>query len=158
MCSLDSTTQKYMCQCFANYQGSSCQTDLRPCSIHPCLNNATCLEYFQNGTNSFKCNCQQNYYGVYCENEVNMCANRTCSGHGFCTLNNNLPSCKCFIGYTGTECELENEYIKFVRGVQWTSIILCICFIGFTVLTVISNDIWTIFIIKEANLKIKITE
>ena len=48
VCMLD-TQQKYICQCKEFKNGLSCQSDTRPCSSNPCLNNGVCSNVY-NGT------------------------------------------------------------------------------------------------------------
>ncbi len=145
ICFLNETIQKYLCECFSNFSGPSCNFDSRPCSKYPCLNNGTCLSIVSNEA-LFKCECKNNYYGVYCENKFDLCLNQTCSGHGYCFLKENLPSCKCKNGFNGENCEIENLIVKFVRGVQITSILLCSFCILLTIFIIVSNDIWNMLI------------
>ena len=97
----------------------------------------------------FKCQCQLNYYGDYCENLVDQCHNQKCSSHGYCFIKYNLPYCKCFNGYNGDNCELENVSVKIVRAVRISSVLICALTIGFTIFLVVSNDIWNFFMIKK---------
>ena len=59
ICLLNSTLDKYSCNCSDNFNGESCQFDLRPCSKYPCLNNGTCINKNVN-TNEFECKCLTN--------------------------------------------------------------------------------------------------
>ena len=91
------------------------QFDSRTCSNNPCLNNGTCLNSNLNNTiTELVCQCELNYYGVYCENKIDLCQNQTCSNNGYCFLNNTQPICKCFNGYNGDICELDNVSLKNV--------------------------------------------
>ena len=75
LCLLNTTNQKYSCQCFTHFNGISCQFDTRPCSKYPCLNNGTCLNTNLN-TSEFKCQCQLNYFGLNCETKIDLCKNQ----------------------------------------------------------------------------------
>jgi len=156
ICKVDSLRKKYFCECNPNFMGKSCQTDKRPCfQSNKCLNNATCLYV---NTTSFECKCPSNglYYGEYCENRINLCENVTCSNHGFCFLNQTQTKCKCFTGYSGDKCDLESNFVKVIRYVQWTSTIICIiCIITFWTL-IVGNDVLNYF--KIGNEKIDINE
>jgi hypothetical protein len=148
ICLLNITNQKYSCQCFNNFNGISCQFDSRSCSYYPCLNNGTCLNSNLNST-EFVCQCKLNYYGVFCENKIDLCQNQTCSNNGYCFINNTQPICKCFNGYNGDKCELENVSVKILRVVRISSFLICGLTIGFTIFLVVSNDIWNFFMIKK---------
>jgi hypothetical protein len=127
ICKLDPQIQKYICECYENFMGKSCQTDKRPCSqSNKCLNNGTCVN--SQDLTSFSCQCPERspFYGQYCENVRNLCENVTCSSHGYCTHIQSEIKCKCFDGYEGVECEKESNKVKVVRNVQWTSTIICI--------------------------------
>ena len=153
-CKLDPNTQKLICQCLNNFAGSSCQTDLRPCSQNKCLNNATCVNV--NNMTLYECQCQSSlYYGTYCENKVNVCLNKTCSGHGYCiVVNETVPACKCFKGYQGDICDQEDSSRKLVKGVQSTSVIIAFLVLGLTVFIILSNDGWNLLIRKMRRYKI----
>jgi len=143
ICKLDPITQKFICECNANFMGKSCQTDSRPCMRwNPCLNNATCQNV---NSTSFECKCPSNglYYGEYCENKVNLCENVTCSSNGYCYLQNQTqPKCKCNNGFSGETCELESNTIKQLKTFQWTSTIICIiCLITFWTL-IVGSDVF----------------
>jgi hypothetical protein len=141
ICKLDSSTQRFICDCNANLMGKSCQTASRPCMRwNPCLNNATCLNV---NSTSLECKCPSNglYYGEYCENRINLCENVTCSSKGYCFVQNQTQTkCKCNNGYNGEACELESNTIKQLKTFQWTSTIVCIiCIIIFWTLIVGSD-------------------
>ena len=155
ICLFDTYTQKYLCRCLTNFVGPSCQTDTRACSSYPCLNNATCLNYPVNGSSStFKCVCDTNYFGTYCENKVDLCENRKCSNKGYCFINStDSPYCKCFIGYSGNQCDIELTSAKIVYRAQISSILICVVCIALTVLTVVLNDACNIWINNKENKK-----
>jgi hypothetical protein len=134
--------QTYVCECYANFIGKSCQTDERPCSqSNKCLNNGTCINSLD--LTSYSCQCPQNgpYYGEYCENMRNLCETKTCSFHGYCTQNQSATKCKCNKGYEGDKCEVELNAVKVVKNVQWTTTIICIVCILIFWLLVIGSDV-----------------
>jgi len=145
-CMLDLKLKEFICKCNTNFIGPSCQKDIRPCSSMPCMNNGTCIKE-QNGTNEFRCECQKSLYeGRYCEKRVNLCENRTCSMNGICWNVTNSVYCKCFIGYSGNECELEDIQAKILReSVKYTSLVVFItCLLTF-VFIVVCNDVLSFF-------------
>ena len=149
-CMYNTTLQLYVCLCQANFIGSACQKDVRPCSQFPCLNNGLCsnvntsADFATNAT--FTCDCLVNFNGDYCENEVNVCANVTCSGNGYCSKNGTIPMCNCFQDYFGDICQTEGSFIQVVRDVKWTSLVVFVLCMAFFVVTVILNDVWSYFI------------
>ena len=149
ICLLNSTLDKYSCNCSNNFNGESCQFDLRPCSKYPCLNNGTCINKNVN-TNEFECKCLTNYYGIYCENKKDLCLNETCSNNGYCFVNDsNLPFCNCFNGYDGHKCDLEGSSVKVLKNVRIISILICAFIFVFVIFLIISNDIWNYCMIKK---------
>ncbi len=151
ICTLNQTIGKYLCECDSNFVGSLCQTDTRPCSSSPCLNNGTCVTH--NDSSSFKCECETSFYGIFCENQVNLCLNSSCSTlGGYCFINSTTKQsqCKCKIGYSGLDCEIENTKSKYIRmSVQIVSILICCSCISITVILIVSNDILNYFGIKD---------
>ncbi|RNA32190.1 protocadherin Fat 1 isoform X1 [Brachionus plicatilis] len=106
----------FVCECFSNYAGSSCQINTLPCVSNPCLNNGTCVNNLANKT--FICHCQQDnngnylYFGKNCQNKVDVCANETCSKNGVCYDVNDKAKCKCFSSYSGEKCNIESDESK----------------------------------------------
>ena len=133
------------CECFQFFSGSSCQFSTRPCATNYCLNNGTCYDYFNNGTSTFECQCQETFYGRNCQLQIDVCENVTCNDHGYCLTNQTVAKCKCFTSYSGDNCEIESSYVKIVRGIQWTSSIVCFLVIVITIVLIISNDAWNYF-------------
>ncbi|RNA35363.1 protocadherin Fat 1 isoform X1 [Brachionus plicatilis] len=105
----------FVCECFSNYAGSSCQINILPCVSNPCLNNGTCVNNLANKT--FICHCQSDnngnylYFGKNCQNKVDVCANETCSKNGVCYDVNDKAKCKCFSSYSGEKCQIESDEI-----------------------------------------------
>jgi len=138
-CVLDSLMNKYICQCNQYRMGKACQTDLRPCSSNPCLNNGTCSNI--NNDTSFECECQNPnlFYGIYCENKLDLCQNNTnvCASpsQGYCIVNGSQPMCKCLMGYTGVRCENKSTFLvvrKYI--IDLSTLIAIIVLISFMLL------------------------
>jgi hypothetical protein len=139
VCSLNSL-QKYVCECNQLRTGASCQTDLRPCSSNPCLNNGTCSN-IKNDT-SFECICQNPklFYGIYCENKMDLCLNNTnvCTkGQGFCIVNDTQSMCKCLKDFSGLKCEIMSSSLLVTKTIiNASSIIAIVVLISFVILVV----------------------
>ena len=147
-CQQNPITRMYGCLCNQYFFGSQCESDIRPCSKYPCLNNGVCSNVFtSNEIANFQCACKNSYFGVYCENQVDPCQNKTCA-NGYCINNGSVPYCKCLNNYYGNECELEMAAIKVVRGVRMSTLIICFLCISLLVSIIILNDICGIFIKK----------
>ena len=129
-----SNEQHYICQCNEYRTGISCQSDTRACSSGPCLNNGTCSS--TNDDASFQCTCQNEmYYGRQCENKFNFCLNSTIciQNQGFCQMNGTQPMCKCFMDYSGTNCEIMSTSLIVKKAIISTTtiiaIIVMICYV-----------------------------
>ena len=121
---------KLFCECFPGYIGVKCQTNSRPCSYYPCLNEGTCNESFNvSSLNNqqvwdFTCECPKFFYGKRCESKVNVCENETCNGNGHCFDNSSIPTCKCVLYFSGARCEIQEEKLKTIKTViSYTAII-----------------------------------
>jgi hypothetical protein len=136
-CSYENRT--IVCNCLANYTGTSCQKDLRPCSSFPCLNNGTCTDNVTAQTYTCACNSQL-YYGDNCENRVNLCANVTCSGAGYCKKVNNQAVCSCNYGFSGANCSIVATKTKITKMVNWAATLIAILFMIFVYLYVLAMD------------------
>ena len=131
--------QQYICQCDQYKTGKSCQSDLRPCSSNPCLNNGTCSNIMNINETIFQCMCQNNlYFGTYCENKVDLCLNNTdlCFiGQGYCIVNGTQPMCKCLKDYSGTKCEIQSTSLAVTKAIiNVSSIITIIVLVSFVIL------------------------
>ena len=127
-----SNQQQYSCQCNQYKTGFSCQSDTRPCSSGPCINNGTCSNI--NNETSFLCTCQNGlYYGIHCENKINLCLNSTIciQNQGYCQMNGTQPICKCFMDYSGTNCETMSTSLivkkTIISGTTIISIVIMVC-------------------------------
>ena len=138
-CSFDALAQQYVCSCNSGFVGESCQTDQSPCARAKCLNNGTCLNV--NGDTSYECQCSSEvFYGEFCQYKKNLCENRTCSMNGNCLVNHTESHCKCFTGFSGDECQLEETSLKIAKGVKVTATIICIvCLVAFGCIVVCSD-------------------
>ena len=118
---------KYICQCNEFRTGVSCQSDTRPCSSGPCLNNGNCSNI--NNDTSFQCTCQNElYYGIYCENKIDLCLNSTiCTqNQGHCQMNGTQPNCKCFSDYSGINCDIKSASLIIKKSIISASTIIAI--------------------------------
>jgi hypothetical protein len=157
LCMLDSSIRRYICKCSTFYIGSSCQTDTRPCSTMPCLNNGTCVNknnFSQilmdtDKEENFECVCNSDFfYGQYCEIRVDLCLNKTCSMHGYCSIQTqtNEAKCNCFDGFSGSECEFENIKARIVRdSLKYTSLVAFLASIITFVIFIVGNDVMNFF-------------
>jgi hypothetical protein len=153
-CKFDSVMNKYMCQCDQYRMGRACQTDSRPCSSNPCLNNGTCSN--MNNDTSFECTCQDSnlFYGIYCENNLDLCQINNTNvcvslSQGYCIMNGSQPMCKCLMGYSGVNCEVISTFViirKYI--VDSSTIITIIVLIGF-ILTVLFFDYTKYFVMNK---------
>jgi hypothetical protein len=135
VCILDSLTNKYICQCNQYRMGKACQTDSRPCSSNPCLNNGTCFNI--NNDTSFECDCQNPnlFYGIYCENKLDLCQNNNTNvcispSQGYCIVNGSQPMCKCIMGYTGVRCENKSTFLVVRKYIIDSSTLIAIIVIA----------------------------
>jgi hypothetical protein len=162
VCVLNSLTQ-YVCQCNQYRTGLACQSDSRPCSSNPCLNNGTCSNINDNQTSSsssWRCICQDNLYdGTYCENKVDLCLNNTdvCLNEqqGYCIMNGSEPMCKCKNGYSGIKCEIASTSLivrKIIINVS--TIIAIVVMISFIIL-VLFFDFTKYFLMKKKQKVVK---
>lgn len=154
LCSVNSQN-RLVCTCFNNYTGSSCQTDKRPCSAKPCLNNAICLNKYnssQGETNEmdYLCECDAFHYGARCELRVDLCANKTCSGNGRCEVNSSfVPVCKCFSMFSGDQCQVQSAELQQVRRMISAASVIAIVTIIITYLTIALTDLHTFLTTPE---------
>lgn len=99
LCSLNSANE-YVCQCDTYYSGVKCQTDNRPCSSSPCLNDGNCtntIDPYTGTLSLYTCDCGSYFYGTNCEYYSDLCANFSCSGHGTCKDTSSGPNCTCYL-------------------------------------------------------------
>ncbi len=129
-----------ICICDQYFEGPAFNIDTRPCSSHPCLNGAECI---QNLTSlNFNCRCADLYEGKYCENRINLCKNQTCSGHGkYEEFDNKTTYCKCNNLYEGTTCDVQTEELKVIENVINWSVVIAIATIVALYLIVFILDV-----------------
>ena len=123
-----------ICECNKYRTGLSCQSDTRPCSSGPCLNNGICSS-IKNDT-TFECTCQNElFYGKHCENKINLCLNSTIciQNQGYCQMNGTQPICKCFMDYSGAKCEIISTSLivrkAFTSLATFLAILVLVCFL-----------------------------
>ena len=155
-CKLNSL-QQYICECNQYRTGGACQSDSRPCSNNPCLNNATCLNVMNQ--TEFQCQCSNPnlYYGIYCENKFDLCQNSSVcinTNQGYCIVNGTQPLCKCLMGYSGVNCEILSTELVAIKVITKTTTIIAIVVMGCFVIVVIIFDYTKYFLIKnKSNIK-----
>ncbi len=149
--------QKYVCQCNQYKTGASCQTDSRPCSSSPCLNNGTCSD--TNNNTSFYCTCQNSlYFGVNCEHQVDLCLNNTeiChESHGYCIMNETKPVCKCFMDFSGINCETMSTSLVVKKAIINVSTIVAILVMVCFMIIILGFDYTKYFLMKNQVLTVK---
>jgi preprotein translocase subunit SecG len=146
--------QQYICECNQYKTGGACQSDSRPCSSNPCLNNATCLNVInQMNQSKFQCNCSNPnlYYGIFCENKFDLCQNSSVcfNNQGYCVVNDTQPMCKCLMGYSGVNCEILSSALSAKKVITKTTTIIAIVVMGLFILLVIFFDYTKYFLMKN---------
>jgi hypothetical protein len=140
------TTGILKCECFENFNGSSCELSLDPCyEFNPCVNGGVCDSYSVNSTWTFNCSCKNYYYGKYCENKINICENETCSFNVYCKIINSKPICKCVWQFEGSRCEIEMSNLTAIKKVIKVSYITAIVILILFYLLFILNDCMNYF-------------
>ncbi|RNA17177.1 protocadherin Fat 1 isoform X1 [Brachionus plicatilis] len=150
-------SKKFECSCVEYYYGNDCRTSRRICTNEmQCLNSGTCIDMieFNREKNTFeftyKCNCSEYYYGERCQYEVDLCQNMTCSSNGFCKVNATKAAvCNCFKFYSGENCQIRSKELVMIKQVISVSSIIAIVVISVMFLTLLLNDISSLFIKKE---------
>ncbi len=148
MCILNSL-QQYICQCNQYRTGSACQSDTRPCSSNPCLNNGLCID--TNNQTSFQCDCPSLFYGIYCENKIDLCLNSTIcfNSQGYCKMNGSQPECNCIMGYSGLNCEIISSSLVVRKSIINAATLIAIIVITCYILTIIGFDFTKYFWMKN---------
>ncbi len=128
-CIYNQIKNNFICDCIQNFTGSSCQIDKRPCNSNKlqCMNNGECIN--NNNDYNFTCNCSHPFYGNRCQFKQNICQNMKCTNQGICKIiNNTIPTCYCFPGYSGDNCEISSAKVKIIKAVGYTSVGVSIAF------------------------------
>ena len=129
LCRIDSNFIFY-CECNQYFTGNDCSYDLRPCSRKFNCLNGKCINKLEIIPYDFDCKCEYPWYGRHCELKINLCENMTCSKQGICYSNLTLPMCKCFPGYSGTNCEIKSQEMEFIQIINNTyAVVLYVLFI-----------------------------
>ena len=160
------SNNKYSCLCFPDYVGEKCQINSRPCTHYPCLNNGECTDILNVNqtilTNQkvwdFSCNCSKFFFGQRCESKINVCQNETCSGNGHCFDNSSEATCKCFIYFSGPQCNIEESKLKIIKQVVSVTAITAILLISAFYLSFFIMDIFkftSIFQVKNTKVSRK---
>lgn len=135
----------YKCYCNENFNGSSCQFDLRGCSHDYCLNNSTCTQL--NNSNKYDCLCQYGYSGKHCEKKIDLCHIVSCF-NGYCVDKKSKTSCICLKYFSGEKCQLQNYEIVIIKTVTSTMSIIATIILICIYLIAIINDFSNLFIQK----------
>ena len=156
ICTLNSV-QQFVCECNQYKTGRSCQSDSKPCSSNPCLNNGLCID--TNNQTSFQCFCHNSslFYGIYCENKIDLCLNSTIcfNKQGYCKVNGSQPVCSCIIGYSGVNCEIISSSLAVRKSIINVATIIAIIVITCYIFTIIGFDFTKYFLMKEKKQPIK---
>jgi hypothetical protein len=130
LCRVDDLNNNSYCECNQYFTGNDCSYDLRPCSRKFNCLNGKCIDKLEIIPYDFNCECEYPWYGRHCELKINLCENITCSKQGICYSNLTLPLCKCFSGYSGTNCEIKSQEMKFIQMINNTyAVVLYVLFI-----------------------------
>ena len=151
-CQLTSN-KKYTCSCQQYYEGSSCQNDIRPCSISPCLNNGLCIEHNSTLGSNYTCECMPSFYGDKCQYERDLCLNKDCSGNGVCLSNQTASACKCFQYYYGENCESQRSELTTIKTVIKLASIIAIVTIVLFYLLFVFLDLFKMCIIGDGTIR-----
>jgi len=137
LCRVDDLNNKSYCECNQYFTGNDCSYDLRPCSRKFNCLNGKCINKLEIIPYDFDCKCEYPWYGRHCELKINLCENMTCSKQGICYSNLTLPMCKCFPGYSGTNCEIKSEEMKIKQIISNGAVAASILFfLMFTILII----------------------
>ena len=90
-----------MCNCYQDYQGTFCDSEINQCEGGPCLNGGLCTD----GNNTFICNCSPGYTGDTCINIIDNCNTNPCV-NGQCINAINNFTCNCSDNFSGRFCNV----------------------------------------------------
>ncbi|XP_072027809.1 uncharacterized protein [Amphiura filiformis] len=98
----------YRCDCPPYYIGDYCEIPIASCPDPDesplCENGGTCID---RGGGFSVCICPETFAGDRCE-RADFCLSNPCLNGGNCTSLSDRYTCKCYDGFTGTNCE--NDY------------------------------------------------
>ena len=99
----------YECVCADGWEGPLCDVDVNECQRSPC-GDGECI----NVPGGFRCECSHGTTGPTCETALmTNCSAELCSEGGECQVNSKgIVFCHCFVGFTGSNCEVPCESTK----------------------------------------------
>ena len=108
----------FTCTCPIGYTGRNCEEDLNECSTDPCVNGGACM----NGFGSYLCQCIEGFtgrecqitcplghIGEQCDIIIDKCLDNPCTNDGTCQTVFGEYICSCADGYTGIQCETNDD-------------------------------------------------
>jgi hypothetical protein len=136
-CQLNAIINHYQCECNANYTGYACEIDIGQCSYLPCMNNGICEAV---STNDYLCICENLFYGNRCQFKFDLCKNKSCSFNGFCMDIGQDSKCQCYLFYSGINCEIQSDYLKFIKAIISTATIIAFIVIAMFICVILFSD------------------
>ncbi|XP_065898737.1 fibropellin-1-like [Dysidea avara] len=104
------TDGSFTCNCPVNYGGPTCADQCYACCSNPCTRGGTCVS----NNSSFTCLCIPGWEGPRCQDFVGGCYSDPCMNGGICIATNTIDleqyECRCPLGYTGVNCEMQIDY------------------------------------------------
>ncbi len=134
-------SSQFKCHCNERFSGVKCEIVMGPCTLHPCMNGASCVDTINVGSRGFACLCKKYYFGTFCEEKINICENETCSSNGYCVDAQDVPKCQCFYLYSGEKCEIKSPKLVLINTTKKVSFILAAISLGLVAVTVVVLDL-----------------